>query len=131
MAIEFAHIELMTHDPEGARKFYSAIFDWKWEEYPMATGPYWMIDPGTDPKGGIMKAPHPDIPPHWMAYTKVNDVARDKSLEFRGRPAVCPDPCRVTPSDPIYPFPTLPVHCPIPNRRCSVTLPDRYVPFDP
>lgn len=74
MANEFAHIELMTHDLEGAKKFYSAIFDWKWEEYPMDTGPYLMIDTGKEPKGGIMKAPMPDIPPHWIVYTKVNDV---------------------------------------------------------
>ncbi|MFC1529603.1 VOC family protein [Gemmatimonadota bacterium] len=86
MANEFAHIELMTHDLEGAKAFYSGLFDWKWEEYPMESGNYWMIDPGKDPKGGIMKAPQPEIPPHWIIYTKVDDVAvtLEKAKELGG-----------------------------------------------
>ena len=86
MANEFAHIELMTHDLEGAKRFYTELFDWTWEEYPMETGPYWMIDTGKDPKGGIMKAPEADIPPSWNVYVKVDDVAAtlEKARELGG-----------------------------------------------
>lgn len=79
MANEFAHIELMTHDLEAAKKFYSEIFEWDWEESPMEQGPYWLIKTGKDPMGGMMKAPEPEIPPHWLVYTKVEDV--DATLE--------------------------------------------------
>jgi predicted enzyme related to lactoylglutathione lyase len=75
MANEFAHIELMTHDLEAAREFYTELFDWQWEKHEMEGGDYWMIDTGIDPKGGMMKAPEADIPPHWMIYTKVENVA--------------------------------------------------------
>jgi len=75
MANEFAHIELMTHDLEAAKAFYTELFDWEWEESPMEQGTYWMIKTGKDPMGGMMKAPQPEIPPYWMVYTKVEDVA--------------------------------------------------------
>lgn len=74
MANPFAHIELMTSDVDAARSFYSEIFDWKFEENQMENGVYWMIDTGIDPKGGIMALPEPEVPPHWLVYTKVDDV---------------------------------------------------------
>ncbi len=80
MANEFAHIELMTHDPEAARRFYAELFAWNWQKQEMPQGDYWVIDPGKDPKGGIMKAPEPEIPPHWLVYTRVDDVAATLEL---------------------------------------------------
>ncbi len=90
MANAFAHIELMTHDLEGAKAFYAEIFDWKWIEHPSESGTYWIIDPGTEPQGGIMKAPEPDIPPHWLVYTHVEDVAAtlEKAKELGGTTVV-------------------------------------------
>jgi predicted enzyme related to lactoylglutathione lyase len=75
MANPFAHVELMTGDVDTARKFYSEIFDWNFEENQMEGGVYWLIDTGIEPKGGIMALPEPDVPPHWLVYTKVDDVA--------------------------------------------------------
>ena len=80
MANEFAHIELMTHDLEAAKQFYTELFDWNWEQHDMEQGVYWMINTGKDPQGGMMKAPESDIPPHWLVYTKVEDVAATLDL---------------------------------------------------
>jgi len=34
MANPFVHVELHTQDPERAKKFYTALFDWKLDNVP-------------------------------------------------------------------------------------------------
>ncbi|MEK6303460.1 MAG: VOC family protein [Acidobacteriota bacterium] len=72
----FCWIELATNDPDGARKFYSAVFGWEAEDTP--AGPdmvYTMLrirglDVGAMYKLGAEEAAA-GIPPHWNSYVAV------------------------------------------------------------
>ncbi len=59
MGNRICYFELMVSDPEKAKDFYSEVFDWKIEKSPMQGGPspYYMIDTGAEPSGGMMKKP--------------------------------------------------------------------------
>lgn len=72
----FCYIELLTNQPEVAKKFYSKIFGWKMMDVPMGeTGTYTMARRGEKDAAGIMKMP-PEAqgPPSWLAYVLVDDV---------------------------------------------------------
>ncbi len=74
MANPFVHVELHTQDPEGAKKFFRELFNWKIEDIPEMN--YTLInrgEPGVG--GGIMKSPTPDAPPQWVPYVHVDDIA--------------------------------------------------------
>ena len=75
MANPFCHVELHSDDPEASKKFYSEMFDWKYEEMPMGDMSYTMINVGEGTGGGIMKnqAP-PGTPSHWLPYILVDDI---------------------------------------------------------
>lgn len=76
MANPFVHVELNTHDLPKAKEFYSALFGWQLQDMPMADGKnYTMINVGDGTGGGMMTAPDPGIPPHWLAYVAVDDLA--------------------------------------------------------
>jgi predicted enzyme related to lactoylglutathione lyase len=85
MANPFVHVELTTGDPDKAKSFYGALFDWKLEDVQMGPGfTYTMVRPGEGTGGGIMKTPAPGVPTAWLPYALVEDVtaatAKAKSL---------------------------------------------------
>jgi len=76
MANPFVHIELHTGDLAKAKVFYSSLFDWKLQDIPMPDGgSYTMINVGEGTGGGMMSTPASGVPPHWLAYVGVDDVA--------------------------------------------------------
>jgi predicted enzyme related to lactoylglutathione lyase len=76
MANPFVHVELTTHDLPKAKQFYTALFGWQLQDMPMAGGgSYTMINVGDGTGGGMMSAPDPAIPPHWLPYVAVDDLA--------------------------------------------------------
>lgn len=81
--------ELMTHDPEAAKAFYSKSIGWHYEPMPMADGStYWIIKMGDHMAGGIfhMTGPHFEkMPDQWVSYIGVDDVdARVKKAVAAG-----------------------------------------------
>jgi len=86
MANPFVHVELHTRDLAKAKSFYSSLFGWELNDVPMPGGPgsYTLINVGEGTGGGMMSLDMPNIPPHWLAYVGVDDVAasteRAKSL---------------------------------------------------
>lgn len=72
--------DLMTPDVAGAKKFYESVLGWKTEIW--ADGdpskPYTMWKTGDRAIGGVMELPvearQMGAPPHWIAYTAVEDV---------------------------------------------------------
>jgi predicted enzyme related to lactoylglutathione lyase len=73
---DFSWFELYTPNPEGAWKFYQALFGWeKTSAMDMGEmGVYQMFGRGGGiPNGGIMKPP-PGAPPAWMPYAMVKDA---------------------------------------------------------
>jgi len=75
MANPFVHIELHTGDLAKAKAFYSQLFDWELQDLPMpgGGGTYTMINVGEGTGGGMMS--DSAVPPHWIAYVAVDDIA--------------------------------------------------------
>lgn len=82
----FGWVELMTTDQKAANEFYTTLFGWETEEYPMEGIKYTVLKVDGEPVGGIMSTPHesPGMPPCWSVYVTVDDVdataARVKEL---------------------------------------------------
>ncbi len=85
--------DLMTPDVEGAKAFYGEVIGWKTQPYADAPAdkPYTMWLVGELPIGGVMTLPEEaakmGAPPHWMAYTTVEDTdaAAKKVTELGGK----------------------------------------------
>jgi hypothetical protein len=93
MALSWTHgrfywNELMTHNVEGARKFYADTLGWSYDAMPMPTGTYWVVMVDGQPAGGLFEMKGPDfkgMPEHWMAFIAVDDVdARVKKAAAAG-----------------------------------------------
>ena len=85
----FSWHELMTTDPEAAKQFYSQVFGWGIQEYPMGEGTYTVVKIGDEGVGGIMAIP-PEAegtPPNWGTYITVDnvDATVEKVTELGGK----------------------------------------------
>ena len=69
----FSWFELRTGDVEAAKSFYSELFGWSIEDWPMEAGNYSQIKVGEVGVGGIIPPPMPNVPNHWAAYITVDD----------------------------------------------------------
>ena len=80
--------ELMTHDPERAKRFYAETVGWTYDAMPMPDGTYWVAKMGDTPVGGIFPMSGPDfdgMSEQWMSYLAVDDVdARLKKATAAG-----------------------------------------------
>ena len=92
----FRWTDLSARGVERATPFYSSVFGWSAETYPMGEGqpPYTRYTIGTEPVGGAMEMSPmvpPEVPSYWLVYFAVADVAETlaKAIEAGGR-AVMP-----------------------------------------
>ena len=90
--------DLMTTDMKAAEAFYTNVLGWKTQQWKDANPemPYTMWVSGEAPLGGVM-ALSPDAqkmgaPPHWIAYTVVDDAdgTAQKVEKLGGRTYVPP-----------------------------------------
>jgi uncharacterized protein len=86
---QFSWNELATTDPAGAVKFYTQLFGWTAQEFPMPEFNYTVVRmAGADSgQGGIMPTPPTakGMPPAWISYVTVDDVdATAKQAEKLG-----------------------------------------------
>lgn len=73
--MSFQHYELNTSNPDAAKKFYAAVFGWKFENVPMGGGAtYTMIAGAQGPFGGMQRKPRETVPDHWLGYITVADI---------------------------------------------------------
>lgn len=81
----FSWNELISADTKTSTEFYGQLFGWKAEQFtpagaPVGGPPYYVLK--TDAQdmgaGGMMQAPAPGIPTHWVPYVVVANA--DKSL---------------------------------------------------
>ena len=71
----FCWNELMTPDPQAARRFYTELFGWTAREVDLGEqGKYTILSNGDKDIGGLLKRPPAEIPPHWLSYVAVEDV---------------------------------------------------------
>jgi uncharacterized protein len=86
--------ELMTHDPERAKRFYAETIGWTYDAMPIPDGTYWVAKMGDTPVGGIFPMSGPDfdgMPEQWMSYLAVDDVdARLKKATAAGAKVMKP-----------------------------------------
>jgi predicted enzyme related to lactoylglutathione lyase len=70
--------ELMTRDPERAKKFYADTLGWTYDGMPMGGGStYWVAKIGHEMVGGIFDISGHEfdqVPESWMSYIAVDDV---------------------------------------------------------
>ena len=86
----FCWPELATTDAEGAKKFYTTLFNWSFEDSP--AGPdmiYTMLKKKGKSVGALYKldAQQKGVPPHWNVYVAVAsaDAAAKKAKELGGK----------------------------------------------
>jgi predicted enzyme related to lactoylglutathione lyase len=84
--------ELVTPDPAGAIKFYTTLFGWETEKFPMPKGEYTMFKHAGKPFGGVMATPRPGAPTQWTDYVIVADIDATlaKSTSLGGKTCVGP-----------------------------------------
>jgi uncharacterized protein len=69
----FVWHDLNTKDLDGAKRFYSEVFNWKFEK---SDGEYAHIQAGDQMIGGMRKmSANEQQPPSWLGYVQVDDVA--------------------------------------------------------
>lgn len=93
-------MELMTTDMDGAKKFYSEVFDWQFDEYPSDSDmKYYTISVKGEeetPFGGIFDKKEAigdmsQVPPHWANYITVSDIETSlKKVEQLGGNIIVP-----------------------------------------
>ncbi len=91
---QFYWNELMTHDVEKAKAFYTRTLGWSYENMPMPEGEYHMIKQDGEMVGGMMQMPTQmpaGTPSHWFAYISVDDVdARLANVVAAGGAVISP-----------------------------------------
>lgn len=87
--------ELASRDAVAARDFYGQLFDWSFEDNPVAPAPYFIVR-STDGQqiGGIMQMTEEwgDMPSHWTIYFHVDavDAVTARVQQLNGSMVVAP-----------------------------------------
>jgi predicted enzyme related to lactoylglutathione lyase len=75
---QFSWNELLTTDPAAATDFYSQLFGWTTQEFPMPDFIYTVVTAGgaSGGQGGIMPIPPSaqGMPPAWISYVTVDNT---------------------------------------------------------
>lgn len=92
--------ELMNRDAANAREFYSQLFGWNFETMDMEGMEYHLAKVGDTQAGGMMEMhgeQFENVPPHWLVYFHVDDVAKaaKKVGELGGSVMMPPTPIKV------------------------------------
>ncbi|HKO38259.1 MAG TPA: VOC family protein [Solirubrobacterales bacterium] len=82
--------ELESRDPEGAKRFYGAVFGWEFQDHDMGEMTYteWQVDGKAIGGMADIEGRIPDeVPAHWMVYfgSVDTDEAVDKIKELGGQ----------------------------------------------
>ncbi len=75
---QFCWNELATADVKKAKEFYSKVLGWQFKEIHSGEMTYTIVQANDKDIAGIWQIPtnqQNEIPPHWMAYILVNNVA--------------------------------------------------------
>jgi len=87
MGNPFRWVELNTDDLDGAKEFYSEIFNWKVEAFEDSSIPYYFVKTGGDAEGGMMGKTSSRTPTAWTPFMEVKDLSSvcDKVERLGGR----------------------------------------------
>ena len=93
---EFCWFELGTSDQAAAKTFYTGLFGWSFNDFPMGPEGVYTIFKLQDRDAAACYTPHPEhhkgVPPHWAVYVQVEsaDAAAAKTTESGGKAVVPP-----------------------------------------
>lgn len=76
MANPFVYVQLHTRDHSRAKDFYGKLFGWRLQDASRGVHKYTEIAVGRGTAGGMMPAPSPRVPSHWLPFVQVGDVDR-------------------------------------------------------
>jgi len=84
--------DLQTTDQAGAKKFYTAVLGWDYDEQPMGDGQFYsMATVNGKHAAAIGGAPPEGVPSHWNVYVTVADVdATTAQVEGAGGSVIAP-----------------------------------------
>lgn len=71
----FCWNELYTSDIEAGKSFYGGLFGWEYNEFEQSPDPYFVIMNEGRGNGGVRALTQPEVPPHWLVYFAVEDIA--------------------------------------------------------
>ena len=71
---KFVWFELLTQNLEASKAFYPEVLPWRVEPMEMPGFQYQLLKAGEAGVGGIVNAPAPQVPTHWVGYIQVDDV---------------------------------------------------------
>jgi len=86
----FCWNELLVADTGKAAGFYTKLFGWKAEAMPGGMN-YTLFKQGEKSVAGLMAKPHPQAPPHWLAYVMVESPGRRAARKLFGRRQTSPE----------------------------------------
>jgi uncharacterized protein len=70
----FCWVDLMVADQDAAKHFYTGLFGWDYQDFPIpGGGTYALAQLDGKPVAAIVPAPQ-GIPPHWNCYVSVEDA---------------------------------------------------------
>lgn len=87
---EFCWLEIATSDVTATKDFYSKIFKWEYQDFPMPQGTYTMWKVAGIESGGLYELNEDqksnNVPPHWANYILSNsaDAFTDKAKSLGG-----------------------------------------------
>jgi uncharacterized protein len=69
-------VDLQTSDPDAAKRFYTALFGWEYDDQPMPQGGVYSMAQlgGKDAAAIAPLPPQQGVPPHWNSYVTTADV---------------------------------------------------------
>jgi uncharacterized protein len=94
---QFSWNELVTTDPAAATKFYTELFGWTTQDFPMPEFTYTVVSAGgaNTGQGGIMPLPPSakGMPPAWISYVTVDnvDTTAEQAEKLGGKTIVPPE----------------------------------------
>lgn len=81
----FCWVDLVADDHDSAKAFYTGLFGWDYEDFPLGDGTvYSVAQLGGQGVAAIVPKPDPSMPPHWNCYVSVEDAdaAAERAAEL-------------------------------------------------
>ena len=91
----FVWHDLVTKDVDKAIGFYSELLGWTVKEVAMEKHTYHHIMVGDTGIGGMVSLPTPEVPPHFISYVSVADVAATTTKASSLGAKVCVPPTSI------------------------------------
>jgi predicted enzyme related to lactoylglutathione lyase len=71
----FCWVDLMAADQDAAKRFYTGLFGWDYQDFPIGEGTFYSLAlRDGKPVAAITPLPGEGMPPHWNCYVSVEDA---------------------------------------------------------